>query len=90
MLNLIYQIKNIFVGLKDVGKTNFLYALRYVIGKDIRKHPLLDSDFHNKRIDKPIEIIVTIDISDIEDSDCQSPVKIVYMIRKIRLTNCNL
>ena len=54
--------KNIFFGLNDVGKTNFLYALRYVFDKDIRKQNLLDSDFHNKQFDKPIEIVVTIDI----------------------------
>ncbi len=63
--------KNIFFGLNDVGKTNFLYALRYVFDKDIRKLNLVDSDFHNKQFDKPIEIIVTWDISDVEDSDCQ-------------------
>ena len=63
--------KNIFFGLNDVGKTNFLYALRYVFDKDIRKLNLVDSDFHNKQFDKPIEIIVTLDISDVEDSDCQ-------------------
>ena len=58
--------KNIFFGLNDVGKTNFLYALRYVFDKDIRKLNLVDSDFH-----KPIEIIVSLDISDVEDIDCQ-------------------
>lgn len=63
--------KNIFFGLNDVGKTNFLYALRYVFDKDIRKLNLVDSDFHNKQLDKPIEINVTLDISDVEDSDCQ-------------------
>lgn len=63
--------KNIFFGLNDVGKTNFLYALRYVFDKDIRKLNLVDSDFHNKQLDKPIEIIVTLDISDVYDSDCQ-------------------
>ena len=63
--------KNIFFGLNDVGKTNFLYALRYVFDKDIRKQNLIDSDFHNKQLDKPIEIVVTIDISDAADSDCQ-------------------
>lgn len=63
--------KNIFFGLNDVGKTNFLYALRYVFDKDIRKLNLVDSDFHNKQLDKPIEIIVTLDISDVENSDCQ-------------------
>lgn len=63
--------KNIFFGLNDVGKTNFLYALRYVFDKDIRKLNFSDSDFHNKQIVKPIEIIVTLDISDTSNSDCQ-------------------
>lgn len=63
--------KNIFFGLNDVGKTNFLYALRYVFDKDIRKLNFLDSDFHDKQLDEPIEIIVTLDISDVENSDCQ-------------------
>lgn len=38
--------KNIFFGLNDIGKTNFLYALRYVFDRDIRKNGLIDSDFH--------------------------------------------
>lgn len=63
--------KNVFFGLNDVGKTNFLYALRYVFDKNIRKQNILDSDFHNKQINKPIEIIVTIDISDTADNDCE-------------------
>lgn len=63
--------KNVFFGLNDVGKTNLLYALRYVFDKDIRKQNLIESDFHNKSLDTPVEIIVTIDISDVEDSDCQ-------------------
>ncbi len=56
--------KNVFFGLNDVGKTNFLQALRYVFDKDIRKLNLLDSDYHNKDINNPIEIIITLDISD--------------------------
>lgn len=63
--------KNMFFGLNDVGKTNFLCALRYVFDKDIRKQNLLDSDFHDKQLDKPIEITVVLDISDTVDSDCQ-------------------
>ena len=63
--------KNIFFGLNDVGKTNFLYALRYIFDKDIRKLNFSDSDFHNKQIEKPIEIIVTLDISDTANSDYQ-------------------
>lgn len=63
--------KNIFFGLNDVGKTNFLYALRYVFDKDIRKLKLIDSDFHNKMLEKAIEITVTLDISDTTCTDCQ-------------------
>lgn len=70
-VNIDLSNKNIFFGLNDVGKTNFLYALRYVFDKDIRKQNLTESDFHNKQYDKPIEIIITIDISDIHNSDCQ-------------------
>lgn len=63
--------KNIFFGLNDIGKTNFLYAMRYMFDKDIRKNGFLDSDFHKKNVEVPIEIIVTIDISDTNDDDCQ-------------------
>ena len=63
--------KNVFFGLNDVGKTNLLYALRYVFDKDIRKQNLIESDFYNKSLDALVEIIVTINISDVEDSDCQ-------------------
>lgn len=56
--------KNIFFGLNDVGKTNFLYALRFVFDKEIRRANLLDSDFHCKDTNKQIEIIVTLDIAD--------------------------
>ena len=70
-INLNLTNKNIFFGLNDVGKTNFLYALRYVFDKDVRKLNLLDSDFHNKNLDKPIEILITLDISDTICTDCQ-------------------
>lgn len=63
--------KNIFFGLNDIGKTNFLYALRYVFDRDIRKNGLIDSDFHRKNTSEPIEITITIDISDTADSDCK-------------------
>ncbi|MEC1760570.1 ATP-dependent nuclease [Schinkia azotoformans] len=63
--------KNVFFGLNDVGKTNFLYALRFIFDKDIRKQNLLDSDYHNKETGTPIEITITIDISDVSDIDNQ-------------------
>lgn len=63
--------KNIFFGLNDVGKTNFLYAFRYVFDKDVRKLNLVDSDFHNKKTDTNIEILVSLDISNTACTDCQ-------------------
>ena len=70
-VNLNLSNKNIFFGLNDVGKTNFLYALRYIFDKDIRRFNLLESDFHNKNFSTPIEIVVTLDISDTSSTDCQ-------------------
>lgn len=70
-VNIDLSNKNIFFGLNDVGKTNFLYALRYIFDKDIRKLNLVDSDFHNKNLKEPIEIMVTLDMSDTTCTDCQ-------------------
>ena len=63
--------KNVFFGMNDVGKTNFLYALRYVFDRETRKRNLIDSDFYQKDVSLAIEITITIDISDLEDDDSQ-------------------
>lgn len=63
--------KNVLFGMNDVGKTNFLYALRFLFDKDIRKQNFSDADYYKKNIDEPIEILLAIDISDTEDDDCK-------------------
>lgn len=63
--------KNVFFGMNDVGKTNFLYALRYVFDRDIRKNNLVDTDFYHRNTSQPIEITICIDISDTTDSDSE-------------------
>lgn len=63
--------KNIFFGLNDVGKTNFLSAIRYIFDKNIRRMNLLDSDFHNRNLDEAIEIVMEIDIKDTTCIDSQ-------------------
>lgn len=63
--------KNVLFGMNDVGKTNFLYALRFLFDKDIRKQNFSDADYYKKNTDEPIEILLAIDISDIEDDDCK-------------------
>lgn len=70
-INIKLSNKNIFFGLNDVGKTNFLYAFRYVLDKDVRKLNLLDSDYHNKQTEHPIEILITLDITDKNCTDNQ-------------------
>lgn len=57
--------------MNDVGKTNFLYALRYVFDREIRKNNLIDTDFYQRNISTPIKITICIDISDTTDSDSE-------------------
>lgn len=61
--------KNILFGLNDIGKTNFLYAIRFLFDRECRKNGLIESDFFQKKVEREIEITVEIDISDINDSD---------------------
>lgn len=61
--------KNVLFGLNDIGKTNFLYALRFLFDRDCRKNGLIESDFYQKDITREIEITVELDISDNSDSD---------------------
>lgn len=61
--------RNVFFGMNDIGKTNFLYALRYLFDKEIRKNNFTDTDFYRKKTEFPIEITVSIDISDENDVD---------------------
>lgn len=68
-ININLSNKNAFFGMNDVGKTNFLYALRFLFDKEIRRLNFIDTDYHKKNIKNPIEIVVTVDISDIDDDD---------------------
>lgn len=63
--------KNVFFGMNDVGKTNFLYALRYLFDREVRKRNLINTDFYRKNTENPIEIMASIDISDVTDSDSE-------------------
>lgn len=55
--------KNILFGMNDVGKTNFLYALRFIFDKEVRRKNFIDTDYYKKHTNNPIEITVEIDIS---------------------------
>lgn len=60
--------KNVFFGMNDVGKTNFLYALRFVFDKDIRKQNFSDTDYYKKKVDVPIEIVIAIVHPEVESN----------------------
>ncbi|NSL51884.1 ATP-dependent nuclease [Calidifontibacillus erzurumensis] len=61
--------KNIIFGMNDVGKTNFMYALRFLLDREIRKQGFSQTDFHKNDISKTIEIILTVDLSDFDESE---------------------
>lgn len=85
-ISISFTNKNVLFGMNDVGKTNFLYALRFIFDKDIRKQNFNDSDYFKKKIDKPIEIVVSIDISDF-NADSQ---KLRAKLKGAVLTNQNI
>lgn len=78
--------KNVIFGLNDIGKTNFLHAIRFIFDKKVRKNGFLDSDYHKKDTSTVIEITVAIDISDENDSNNQ---KLRARARGAVLSNCN-
>ncbi len=73
--------KNIIIGMNDVGKSNFLYALRLVFDRKIRFEEICDTDFYQRDISKNIEILVTLDISNEETNDVQ---KILANVQEAR------
>lgn len=60
--------KNLFFGLNDVGKTNFLYALRFLLDYSVRRDDLQESDFYKQETERTIEIWVEIELEDDIDS----------------------
>ena len=59
--------KNVFFGMNDIGKTNFLCAIRYLFDREMRKNDIIESDFYRRNTSSPIEIIVSIDITEETD-----------------------
>lgn len=56
--------QNVIFGMNDVGKTNFLYALRFLLDSEIRKNGFKKSDFFKNEEEREINITVEIDLSD--------------------------
>jgi putative ATP-dependent endonuclease of the OLD family len=74
--------KNVLFGMNDVGKTNFMYALRFLLDRDVRKQGFSQTDFHLNDISRKIEIMLTVDLSDYDTSEDTK--KLVSQIRGAR------
>lgn len=61
--------RNIVFGLNDIGKSNFLCALRFLLDNNYRRNGFIDSDFYNKDISNKIEITLSIEIADFDNDD---------------------
>ena len=58
---------NVFFGMNDIGKTNFLCAVRYLFDREMRRNDIIESDFFKRNTSAPIEITVAIDITEETD-----------------------
>lgn len=61
--------KNVIFGMNDIGKTNFLYAIRFLLDKDIRKNRFSETDYHKTQVTEDIIIRLNLDISDFNRSE---------------------
>ncbi|WP_338596926.1 ATP-dependent nuclease [Clostridium baratii] len=61
--------KNVIFGMNDIGKTNFLYAIRFLLDKDIRRNRFIQTDYHKNNVKNDISITLELDISDFDESE---------------------
>ncbi|MDR7076124.1 putative ATP-dependent endonuclease of OLD family [Neobacillus niacini] len=61
--------RNIVFGLNDIGKSNFLSAIRFLLDRNFRRNGFMDSDFYNKDTTREIVITLKIEIADDEEND---------------------
>lgn len=60
--------KNVVFGMNDVGKTNLLYSLRFLLDRKIRAAGFSESDYYQRDTSVPIKITLEVDLSDRETS----------------------
>lgn len=61
--------KNVIFGMNDVGKTNFLYALRFLFDREIRKNGFRETDYYQRNTFKKIEITLEVSLEDYDTSN---------------------
>ncbi|CEQ06502.1 SMC domain-containing protein [[Clostridium] sordellii] len=64
--------QNVVFGMNDVGKTNLLFAIRFLLDRDIRKNGFKETDYFKNNTNRVIRITLGIDLSDrLESEDSQ-------------------
>ena len=64
--------KNVVFGMNDSGKTNLLFAIRFLLDRNVRNKGLIKSDYHQHDTSKPIKIQLELDLSDRKTTDTES------------------
>lgn len=60
---------NVIFGMNDVGKTNLMYAIRFLLDRELRKNGFVESDFFKNEILRTIKITLEVCLEDYETSD---------------------
>jgi len=68
-INIAVGNSNVIFGVNDIGKTNLLCAIRFMLDRKHRLTGFVDSDFYKKDTSNPIIMTLTIDIEDEADED---------------------
>lgn len=71
--------QNVIFGLNDIGKSNFLAAIRFVLDREVRKNRLLESDFYMRDTSRDIEITLCAGIEDFDTNDDSK-----YLVSRIK------
>lgn len=60
--------KNVVFGMNDVGKTNLLWSLRYLLDRKVRSNGFSESDYYQRDISNKIKITLEVKLSDFSNS----------------------
>lgn len=63
-INIDLTNQNVVFGMNDVGKTNLLFAIRFLLDRDIRKNGFRESDYFKNEKDRVIKITLGISLLD--------------------------
>ncbi|WP_002150844.1 ATP-dependent nuclease [Bacillus cereus] len=61
--------QNVIFGMNDVGKTNLMYALRFLLDREIRKNGFKETDYFKNDTSKVITITLGVEIADRDTND---------------------